>query len=212
MSSTPDFAVFALTATILVFCPGPNTLYVVTRSIEQGCKAGIISSLGIQLGSVIHIILVVLGITALFAASPVALVVIRIAGAAYLIILGIMTLRTRTVRGSAQVAPQDIHRVFYQGLVVNLLNPKTAIFFFTFLPQFVDTSLGNITIQIVVLGTVLILLGMLSDLVYAFMASRVGTVLQKDSWFFRAQPYISGSIFLVLGLLLVIPSLGRLPY
>ena len=193
-------SLFISVALILVLMPGPNTLYIIARSIQQGRRAGIVSSLGVQVGTLVHIAAAALGLSALLLSSVLAFNVVKYAGAAYLIYLGIKTLLTREKVGPAQVVQRaSLSRVFYQGVVVNLLNPKTALFFFAFLPQFVDAARGRVAMQIVLLGTILVVLGTLSDSVYALAAGGVGNWLRGNLRFLRAQRYFAGSVYIGLG-------------
>jgi threonine/homoserine/homoserine lactone efflux protein len=193
-------SLFISVALALVFMPGPNTLYIIARSIQQGRRAGIISSLGVQAGSLLHIAAAACGLSALLLSSAVAFGAVRYAGAAYLIYLGIRTLLTReTTELTQRVQRASLKRVFYQGVVVNLLNPKTALFFFAFLPQFIDPARGRVEAQVAALGAILVILGTLSDSVYALAAGSAGNWLRGDLRFLRAQRYFAGSIYLALG-------------
>ena len=185
---------------ILVFVPGPNTLYIVARSIQQGLKAGIISSLGVHVGTLFHIAAAAFGLSALLLSSAIAFNLVKYAGAAYLIYLGIKTLLTKEGTESApQLEQADLSRVFWQGVIVNLFNPKTALFFFAFLPQFIDPARGSITLQIIVLGVIMIVLGSLSDWSYALAAGSIGRWMGHNVKFLRRQRYFAGSVYLGLG-------------
>jgi threonine/homoserine/homoserine lactone efflux protein len=193
-------SLFISVTAMLVFMPGPNTLYIIARSIQQGRRAGVVSSLGVQVGSLVHIIAAAFGLSALLLSSALAFNVVKYAGAAYLIYLGVKTLLTKEKAGPArELKREGLSRVFYQGVVVNLLNPKTALFFFAFLPQFVDPTRGRAAIQIVLLGTILIVLGTLSDMIYALAAGSVGNWLRGNLRFLRAQRVFAGSVYLGLG-------------
>jgi threonine/homoserine/homoserine lactone efflux protein len=192
-------SLFVSVAAILVFMPGPNTLYIIARSIQQGRLAGFVSSLGVQVGTMVHIVGASLGLSALLVSSAVAFQVVKYAGAAYLIFLGIKTLLTKEKIEPANVRKALLSRVFYQGIVVNLLNPKTALFFFAFLPQFIDVARGAVVLQIVVLGSILIFLGTLSDSIYALASGSIGNWLRGNLKFLRAQRYFAGSIYIGLG-------------
>src|ERR1043165_6760191 len=175
MLDWPKLSLFISVTLLLVFMPGPNTLYIIARSIQQGRRAGIVSSLGVQVGTWLHIAAAAFGLSALLLSSALAFNVVRYAGAAYLIYLGVKTLLTKEKIGPAQEIQQvSLSRVFYQGVVVNLLNPKTALFFFAFLPQFIDATRGAVAMQIVQLGTILVLLGAVSDSMYALAAGSIG--------------------------------------
>ena len=199
----PDWtklSLFVSVALILVFTPGPNTIYIIARSVEQGRAAGIVSSLGVQTGTLVQVAAAALGLSALLLSSSVAFGAVRYAGAAYLVYLGLRTLLTKEKVGPALETPGgSLVRVFYQGVVVNLLNPKTALFFFAFLPQFVDASRGAVPAQIVSLGLILVLLGTLSDFAYALAAGGIGGWLRGNPKFLRAQRYFAGSVYLGLG-------------
>ena len=199
----PDWSKLSLFVSVtvaLVFMPGPNTLYIIARSVNQGRRAGVVSSLGVQVGSLIHIAAAALGLSALLLSSALAFGVVKYAGAAYLIYLGVKTLLTKEKAGRArEIREAGLGRVFYQGVVVNLLNPKTGLFFFAFLPQFVDPARGQVVTQVISLGAILILFGTLSDLTYALAAGSVGNWLRGNLKFLRAQRIFAGSIYLGLG-------------
>jgi threonine/homoserine/homoserine lactone efflux protein len=199
----PDWSKLSLFISVtaaLVFMPGPNTLYIIARSVNQGRRAGVVSSFGVQVGSLIHIAAAALGLSALLLSSALAFGVVKYAGAAYLIYLGVKTLLTKGKAEQArEVEKASSGRVFYQGVVVNLLNPKTALFFLAFLPQFIDPARGRVGAQVVSLGAILVLLGTLSDMTYALAAGSVGNWLRGNLKFLRAQRYFAGSIYLGLG-------------
>ena len=193
-------SLFISVTVALVFMPGPNTLYIIARSVQQGRRAGVVSSLGVQTGSLVHIAAAALGLSALLLSSALAFGVVKYAGAAYLIYLGIKTLLTKEKTGPAQdVKRASLSRVFNQGVVVNLLNPKTALFFFAFLPQFIEPARGRVGMQIISLGAILVLFGTLSDMTYALAAGSVGHWLRGNLKFLRAQRFFAGSVYLGLG-------------
>ena len=200
MLDWPRLSLFISVTLLLVFMPGPNTLYIIARSIQQGRRAGIVSSLGVQVGSLVHIAAAALGLSALLLSSALAFNVVKYAGAAYLIYLGVKTLLTKeTLEPTQAVRKATLGRVFFQGVVVNLLNPKTSLFFFAFLPQFIEPARGRVAVQIIFLGSVLILLGALSDCVYALAAGSVGKWLRGNLKFLRAQRVFAGSVYIGLG-------------
>lgn len=186
-------------AAILVFMPGPNTLYIIARSIQQGRLAGFVSSLGVQVGTMVHIAAAALGLSALLVSSALAFNVVKYAGAAYLIYLGIKTLLTRERIEPTRIRNAKLSRIFYQGMFVNVLNPKTALFFFAFLPQFINVNRGRVMLQVVLLGSILILLGTLSDSIYALASGSIGNWLRGNLKFLRAQRYFAGSVYIGLG-------------
>jgi threonine/homoserine/homoserine lactone efflux protein len=193
--------VFSAAALALLVVPGPAVLYIVTRSVDQGRTAGLVSVLGIHLGSVAHVAAAAAGLSALLLSSAVAFSVVKYAGAAYLVFLGIRTLvrREEALDPDADPPRASLRRIFWQGTVVNVLNPKTALFFLAFLPQFVDVDRGPVWIQMVALGVTFILLGMVSDATYALVAARAGRWLRTSPRFRRTQRYVSGGIYVSLG-------------
>jgi len=190
---------FISVASIMVFIPGPNTLYIIARSIQQGRLAGFVSSLGVQVGTMVHMVAAALGISALLVSSAAAFQVVKYAGAVYLIYLGIRTLLAKEKIEKANLQRAKLSRVFYQGVVVNVLNPKTALFFFAFLPQFINPARGAVAIQVAMLGTILIFLGTLSDSIYALASGSIGNWLRGNLKFVRAQRYFAGTIYIGLG-------------
>ena len=193
--------IFIPVTLILVVTPGPNTLYIIARSIQGGSRAGFISCLGILVGTLIHVTAAGVGLTALLASSALVFGVIKYAGAAYLIWIGLKTFLTY----QRSLSVPEMHgrhsgSVFYQGLLVNLLNPKTALFFMAFLPQFVDTSRGRVTLQIILFGAILACLGTTSDCAYALLADGVGKLFRDNLRLLRPLRYVAGSVYLGLGL------------
>jgi threonine/homoserine/homoserine lactone efflux protein len=202
--SPSTLALFAVAAMVLFVVPGPAVLYIVTRSIDQGRRAGLASVLGIHAGSLVHVTAAILGLSALLASSATAFDVVRYVGAAYLIWLGIRRLRTRTSTVSEEAAPVPLSRVVAQGFVVNLFNPKTAIFFVAFLPQFVEPGAGPVPLQLAILGLLFVLLGMVSDGTYAMVASAVGSRLARGRHFEAAHRWGAGLVYLGLGVAAVV--------
>ena len=193
--------IFIPVTLILVVTPGPNTLYILARSFQGGSRAGFVSCLGILLGTLIHVTAAAVGLTALLASSALVFGVIKYAGAAYLIWIGLKTFLTYQQSLSVpEMHERHSGSVFYQGLMVNLLNPKTALFFMAFLPQFVDTSRGRVTLQIILFGAILACLGTTSDCAYALLADGVGKLFRDNLRLLRPLRYVAGSVYLGLGL------------
>lgn len=201
MPSPTTIAMFSVAALALLVVPGPSVLYVVTRSVEQGRRAGFVSVLGIHAGSLVHVAAAAVGLSALLVSSAVAFTVVKYAGAAYLIWLGIRRWRAGGSLFSADARPTDAAagKLFRQGFVVNLLNPKTALFFLALLPQFVDVGRGPVPAQILVLGFVFVALGVASDGMYALVASTLGGWLRQSRRVARAEPIVTGSVYIGLG-------------
>ncbi len=199
----PDWttlSLFIAAASILVFTPGPNTLYIIARSVNQGRQAGIVSSLGVEVGTLFHVAAAAFGISALLLTSAWAFNIVKYAGAAYLIYLGIKTLLTREKNVEAEMVEEmSLRRTFSQAVLVNILNPKTAMFFFAFLPQFIDAEQGAVATQILFLGVVVVVLGFTSGSLYSLLAGSIGNVLRGNLKFLRAQRYFAGSVYIGLG-------------
>jgi threonine/homoserine/homoserine lactone efflux protein len=196
MPDATTFAVFALACLAFLAIPGPSVFYIVTRSLVQGRRAGVTSMLGVQAGGLVHVVAAAFGVSALIASSATAFTVVKYAGAAYLVFLGLRKLfGSEPDEPAIERSPASSGRLFTHGVVVNVLNPKTALFFLAFLPQFVDPSAGPVAPQMLVLGLMLISLGVLSDGTYALLAASVGNHLRAR----RRLERISGGIFVGLG-------------
>jgi threonine/homoserine/homoserine lactone efflux protein len=204
MPETSTLALFAVAAVTLLLIPGPAVLYIVTRSVDQGRAAGLASVCGVHVGTLLHVAAAALGLSALLVSSATAYDTVRWLGAAYLVWLGVRRLLARDEDIAAAAAGPDarrpgLGRIFAQGVVVNVLNPKTALFFFAFLPQFVDTSRGSVPFQVVVLGAAFVLLGLLSDGAYALLASTGAGWLRRRPRVARASRLVSGGVLISLG-------------
>ncbi|HEY7732631.1 MAG TPA: LysE family translocator [Gaiellaceae bacterium] len=195
------YVVFVGAALALLVVPGPAVLYIVARSIHQGRAAGLASVLGIHVGTLVHILAATVGLSALVVSSATAFTVVKLLGAAYLVYLGIRTLLGRN--GTVEAAPtgpaRGRRRDFAEGIVVNVLNPKTALFFLAFLPQFVDPDAGRPALQILVLGLTFMGLGLVTDSLWALAAGTAGGWLRGHRGFVRAQRYVAGTVYIGLG-------------
>jgi len=188
-------------AMLLLLVPGPAVLYITSRSIGLGRAAGLVSALGIAVGTLVHVAAATLGLSALLVSSASAFHLVKYAGAAYLIYLGIRTLR----RGDATVVDPSrerlsLGRVFGQGVLVNLLNPKTALFFLAFLPQFVDPARGRATLQILELGVLFAVMGWMSDSVWALVSGTFAEHIRGNMRLRNTQRNVSGGALIALGL------------
>jgi threonine/homoserine/homoserine lactone efflux protein len=193
---------FVTTAAILLAIPGPAILYIVGRSIGQGRNAGLVSALGIGVGTLIHTAAAAVGLSALLVSSATAFSVVKYLGAAYLVFLGVQRLRSKEslATGSDAGAPRvTLARVFSQGIVVNVLNPKTALFFFAFLPQFIDPARGHVATQILSLGVLFAAMGTASDSLWALFSGSVAGWLRNNRRWMRNERYVSGGILISLG-------------
>lgn len=193
-------SLFLLAAVAIAVVPGPSVLYIVTRSVDQGRRAGFASALGVEAGSLVHVAAAVIGISALVASSAAAFSVVKYVGAAYLVYLGIRMLASRSHAVAVEPrSPRSLHRTFLQGMVVQVLNPKAALFFLAFLPQFVDPGRGSVALQTLFLGTLLTAIGLLSDSTYVLIAAAAGDRLRRSPIFPRVQRFVSGGVYLGLG-------------
>jgi threonine/homoserine/homoserine lactone efflux protein len=189
-------ALYVPAALLLLALPGPAVMYVVTQSVSHGRRAGLVSVLGIETGALVHVAAATIGLSSLLASSATAFETVRYAGAAYLVVLG---LRRLLGRDEAAEAPRASGRSLYtRGAVVNVLNPKLALFFLAFLPQFVDTSRAAAP-QILVLGLTWIGLATLSDGAYALAAGTLGERLRTSRRFRVGERYGAGAVFVGLG-------------
>ncbi|WP_219468136.1 LysE family translocator [Nonomuraea rhizosphaerae] len=203
MPDLATIAVFCAATLALLVVPGPAVLFIVTRSVAQGRSAGFVSVLGVHTGSLVHIVASALGISALLAASATAFTVVKWVGVAYLVWLGVRKLMQRSEAAeTAQMEEHSKRRMFWEGFVVNVLNPKTAIFFLAFLPQFTDPGLGPIAPQILVFGLLWVLLGLASDGTYALLSSALAGRLRRSARARRRLDVGSGLVYLGLAALL----------
>ena len=203
-------AVFVVAALVLLVVPGPAVLYIVSQSISRGRLAGIVSMLGIQVGALVHVAAAAAGLSALLVRSATAFDVVKYAGAAYLVFLGLR----RLLGGDEVEAPgarreRSLWRLFAQGIVGNVLNPKTALFFFSFLPQFVDVEQGSVALQIASLGLLFILLATLSDGMYALAAGSAAGWVRGRPAFVRGERLATGGVLVGLGLLAAFSGADR---
>jgi threonine/homoserine/homoserine lactone efflux protein len=194
--------IFTGAALVLLAIPGPAVLYIVGRSIEQGRRAGIVSDLGIHSATLVHVLAAALGLSALLASSAIAFGAVKYLGAAYLVWLGLRKIlgRDRGGEAGAARAPASAWELYRDGFVVNLLNPKTALFFLAFLPQFVEPWRGHVAQQVVALGLIFVVLGFLSDGCYAMAAGTAGDWLKRSRGWRAFERYVSGALFIGLGL------------
>jgi threonine/homoserine/homoserine lactone efflux protein len=210
MPEPSTLAVFVLAAVALLVTPGPAVLYIVARSVEQGRWAGLVSALGVHVGTLVHVAAAALGLSALLVSSALAFDIVKYLGALYLVYLGIRRLLTSDAMAAASAAePKSLRRLFAQGIVVNILNPKTALFFLAFLPQFADPSRGQLGFQILCLGLIFVALGVVSDGLYAVLAGTAGGWLKRGGRFLRIERYVTGSVFVGLGLTAAFAGNGR---
>ena len=191
---------FLIATFILVVTPGPNMVYIITRSISQGRKEGIVSALGVDSGSVVHIGFSLIGLSAILATSTIAFQMVKYLGAAYLIYLGVRVIRSGNyLENNAKPCGSNLKQIYFQGVVTNVLNPKAAIFFISFFPQFIDVTQQYATKQIIILGALFILVGVSVDVLVAISAGTLGKWLKTNTSFWKCQRWFCGITFVTLG-------------
>lgn len=208
MINTNSLYLFFIASILLNLTPGNDMIFVVSRSISQGTRAGYFSALGIFVGCFVHILAAVFGLSLILAKSALAFEIIKYAGAAYLIYLGIKMILTKP---SVNVGTQNLQRtaygkLFQQGILTNALNPKVAIFFLSFLPQFVDASSPYLKLHLLTLGAWFALQGTLILLIVAFLVGRTTNLLKQNPSFWLWQERITGTVLVVLGVKLALTS------
>jgi len=199
MPDTSTLLTFSLAAIVLFIIPGPAVLYIVARSVAQGRTAGLVSVAGIHVGSLVHIAAAVAGLSAILVRSATAFTVVKLAGAAYLLWLGIRALRSSATLLSPHPDPRSHRRLFADGVIINVLNPKTAVFFLAFVPQFVDPSIGSSSQQLLILGALFIAIGTVSDAIYAVGGARISRWIRSSPAANRRVTMASGVSYLGLG-------------
>lgn len=202
---------FAVAGFLLLITPGPAVLYIVARSVEQGRLAGVVSVLGIFTGTLVHVTAAVIGLSALLMSSALAFAIVKYVGAAYLIYVGLRRLLSRgePPAGDLQLPRRSLWRLYADGFVVNLLNPKTALFFLAFLPQWISPAKGAEPFQLAFLGLLFAVMGLLTDGVYALLAGTAGGWLKRSRGFLKAERYVTGGIFVGLGVTAAMAGDGR---
>lgn len=199
MPTFESLAAFGIASLALLVIPGPAVLYIINRSVADGRNVALAAVAGLEIGNFMHVIAATVGLSAVIATSAAAFSVVKWIGAGYLIYIGIRTLATKPQAVSQLNDPMSRRRAFTQGIVVNTFNPKVALFFLSFLPQFIDSDRGSAALQSLVLGSTFVVLGCISDSLFAILASALrGTLLRGKSLPF-VQRYMAGSVFIALG-------------
>ena len=200
MIEASQLSLFLIASFALLITPGPAVLYIVARSMNQGRMAGIASVLGVETANFFHAFAAALGLSAILLSSALAFNVVKYLGAAYLIYLGARKIMSKEDEAKTELnRHENLSRIYTQGFVVNLFNPKTALFFFAFLPQFVNTSNANISLQMFLLGIMFVVMGTITDGCYAFVSSSIASQLKDNQGFARNQRYFTGLIYIGLG-------------
>ncbi|WP_431045536.1 LysE family translocator [Streptomyces sp. P1-3] len=206
---TSRLLAFVAASLVLILVPGPNLVYVLTRSVSQGRRAGLCSALGVEAGTLVHIAAAAFGLSALIARSDVAYAILKYAGAAYLVHLGVRAIRRPSALDlSGTAAPTPLVRVFRAGVLVNVLNPKVALFFLAFLPQFVSADAGTAAARghMLVLGAVFFAIALVLDVAYALAGGLLSAWLRGRPRILRRQPLVVGAVYICLGLFAAVPA------
>jgi threonine/homoserine/homoserine lactone efflux protein len=200
MPSPSTIAAFALASFVLLIIPGPAVLYIVNRSVSDGREAGLAAASGLALGNLVHAIAAAVGLSAVIATSAAAFNAVKWLGAGYLVYVGVRTLLTTPTEIDATQPGVSPRRAFSQGIVVNVLNPKVALFFLSFLPQFIHPADGRPGLQALILGLVFVLIGLCTDSTYSLLASGLREVLLRGRALPFVRRWVAGAVFIGLGL------------
>ena len=200
MPGSASWLGFVAAALVVLLIPGPGVLYIVARSVSQGQRAGLVSVLGLSVGALVHVAAATAGLSAILLTSATAFGVVKALGAGYLIYLGIRTLLARRVTAGVDApAPRTLYRLFSDGVVVSVLNPKIAVFFLAFLPQFAEPGRGSVPQQVLFLGLLYVALALVTDSAYAVLAGRLRRWFGSHVIQGRTPRYASGVVYIGLG-------------
>lgn len=199
MPTASAIVAFATASVILLIIPGPAVLYIVNRSVSDGRQVGIAAATGLSLGNLVHALAAAVGLSAVLATSATAFTIVKWAGAIYLVGVGVRTLMKPAPVIDTDRPGVSLRRSFTQGIVVNTLNPKVALFFLSFLPQFIDTGAGRPGLQALVLGLVFVAIGFCTDSTYSLLASGLRHVLLRGKALPFVQRWVAGTVFIGLG-------------
>jgi threonine/homoserine/homoserine lactone efflux protein len=199
MPDSSHLSVFLAAAFLLAITPGPGIFFVLARSLAGGRREGILSAFGTLLGGLVHVAGAALGVSAVLAASALAFAMVKYAGAAYLIYLGIRMIRSRNIETPEHKLNVGSRNSLTQGILTEVLNPKTALFFLSFIPQFIAPARGHVFAQFLLLGTISVMLNTSADLAAAFFAGPLGHRLKHNANLRRRQRTASGLVMIGLG-------------
>ena len=202
MPSPEVLFAFTLAALMMNISPGPSNLYVMARAIAQGTRGGIVAALGLAVGSLVHVVATVFGLSAVFEHSPALYTVVKLLGAGYLLYLGFSYWRTASRESDTKISrlkPKSLSAVFAESVVVEVTNPKTALFFIALLPQFVVPESGSVSQQLLILGIIVTVSALPCDVLVAVSSSKVSAWLLQNQRAQRMQEQVSGSILMAMG-------------
>jgi threonine/homoserine/homoserine lactone efflux protein len=205
----PEIGLFIAASTLLALAPGPDIIYVLTRAVSQGRKAGIAAALGFASGCVFHTVLAAVGVAALIRSSELAFDLVRYAGAAYLVWIGIQALRHRSafsIEGASDA--KALMTIYKQSVVGNMLNPKVTLFFLAFLPQFVKAEAGNVGMQMAILGVVFMGVTVVVFGAVAICAAMIGDWVRRKPAIGERLNVFAGLTFIALGIRVALPDMG----
>ena len=205
----PEIGLFVAASTLLALAPGPDIIYVLTRAVSQGRRAGIAAALGFASGCVFHTVLAAVGVAALIRSSELAFDLVRYAGAAYLVWIGIQALRHRSafsIEGGSDA--RALVTIYKQSVVGNMLNPKVTLFFLAFLPQFVNAEAGNVGLQMAILGVVFMLVTLVVFGAVAIFAAMIGDWVRRKPAIGERLNVFAGLTFIALGIRVALPDMG----
>lgn len=198
-----NYLLFVLGSIVLIIVPGPDMIYLLSRCIAQGRKAGLVAALGFNVGGYFHLTAAILGLSAILATSPAAFTVVKWLGAAYLVYLGVQALlstRNSMALSTECSRSQRLRQILWQGFLSDVLNPKVAIFFLAFLPQFIDRNSSHPTLQLILLGVTVNMLALVINVPLVLLSSRVTEALRRRSTLTRQLTQMMGLLFIVIGL------------
>ncbi|OUR69804.1 hypothetical protein A9Q76_08820 [Arcobacter sp. 31_11_sub10_T18] len=206
MFGITDLSLFIITGLLLNITPGADMLYILSNTFQKGFKTGFAATLGISTGCLFHVFLAVVGLSALLQTSILAFTIVKYVGVVYLVYLGItMFLKTKTVKeDTTLLTNESLKKVFLNGVLINILNPKIALFFITFLPQFIDVNSQNQSIGLLVLGLVFIFFGTLSNIVIAYLSLKISDRFSYTGLFTSILKKIVGTMFITFGIKLAL--------
>ena len=190
---------FAVASVALLVIPGPAVIYIVNRSVADGRQIGLAAVVGLELGTFMHVLAATVGLSAILATSENAFNVVKYLGASYLVLIGLRTLTRKPEAISTSASSMTQSQAFRQGFIINMLNPKIALFFLSFLPQFIDPNISSNARQSLILGSVFVLCGFVIDGIYALTASSLREVLVRGKALPFIQQYVAGVVFVLLG-------------
>lgn len=208
MPDPSTIAAFGLASFLLLIIPGPAVIYILNRSVSEGREAGLAAVAGLELGNLVHVLAAAVGLSAVLATSATAFNAVKWLGAGYLVFVGVRTLMQPAPQIETDRAAVSVHRAFGQGVVVNILNPKVALFFVSFLPQFIRPADGHAGLQALVLGLVFVLIGCVTDTCYSLLASSLRHILLRGRTLPIVRRWVAGSVFIGLGLMASTASVG----